>query len=166
MQPHNFGVLERLVWKMWAVDNLLASCAKFAPPHDLHKKLPRSGRALVLISLLSLLRVLRMANPSAGISVWPNYLCFSRLKEKAEWEWLSQRTSLSNAVLIILKIVNTELIQSMFSLVGDFNFERVWTEVTGGNYWITERKVTMEKDMFLMRKRYMEGCSRAPEHPV
>lgn len=80
-------------------------------------------------------------------------------------QWLLQRTSLSRAVLGTLKIVSIELMQILFKLVGNLHFERVWIEVTGVDYWITgpERKIRMEKDMFLMREE-RDAWKAAPEH--
>lgn len=45
-----------------------------------------------------------------------------------------QKSCLSGAALSTLKMVNTELIQGLLTLVGHFNFEKVQFEVTGGNY--------------------------------
>lgn len=72
-----------------------------------------------------------------------------------KWEESSVcRTSVSIAMPSALKILNIELIQDLFMFVEDFHFERLWDEVIGRSYWITDpqKQMRVVKDMFLLRE--------------
>lgn len=73
---------------------------------------------------------------------------------------VAEDLNLSRAVLSTLKRVNIiKLIQSLFKLVGDFHFERVWTEITVGNYWISgpEKRLGWKRICSWWEKREMHG---------
>lgn len=78
---------------------------------------------------------------------------------------LLQRTSVSIAMLGTLKILNIELIQSPFKLVGGYHFERLWVEVI--DRWESLNNWTTKKDKndkgyvpHQRRERGMEGCTK------